>query len=180
MIRALALAPALALALALVGSITLVHGDATGSLVGRAVETPLGKLASGSTVGANATNGSASVTGTLLSATTDVWWLNNTNASGVYHAKLDVVSTSGVSNLALLRIGIDNGTRTDQVVATAGALTQAGGSYVQLPASSSNRIYATQAVVSLGSPSQVVLRITLSDDVEESASVEMRAALGLT
>lgn len=167
-------------ALALVGSITLVHDAASGSLVGRSVETPLGRLASGSAVGVNATNATASIAGTLLTGTTNVWWLNNTNASGAYHAKIDVVSSSGVANLALLRVGIDNGTQTDQVLAAAGALTQTGGAYVQLPAASSNRIYATQAVLSLGSPSQLVLRVTLSDDVAESATVEMRATLSLT
>lgn len=80
------------------------------------MEVALGPLAAGSTAGTNSTNGTVSVLGSLLSLTTNAWTLENTNGTGTYVVRLAVRSTSSIANLALLKIGVDNGTTTDQIV----------------------------------------------------------------
>lgn len=138
------------------GGIVLVHSGSSGFFDVVEVEVPFGRLAPGSTVGANSTNASVSVGAALLSTTTDALYLNNTNATGAYYARLVAYSTSGIANLVTLEIGIDNGTRTEQVVASLGSLTQSSGSYVKLEPGSTNTIYVTNAVTSLLAADSVI------------------------
>lgn len=164
----------------LVGSITLTHAGGAGEVLPQPVETPFGRLASGTTVGLNMTNASGSVMGSLVGTTTNVWYLNNTNATSSYLARIDLTSSTGVSNLVNLVVGIDNGTKTAQVTGALGSLTQTGGSYVTLPPGSTNRIYVTQSVSLVGPDAVLELNVTIADDAAESATTIMRARLMVT
>lgn len=171
---------ALVVILLLTGSITLSHAS-TLTLRPATVEAPLGRLASGSSAGANATNGSASVTGALVSTTTDLLYLNNTNASAAVFAKLVLTSSSGVGGLTLLSVGIKNGTTSAaQVAATAGSLTQTSGSYLRLEPSSANRIYVTQSVGALYTGSALDMDLYVADDTSESAFVRTKVRVTIT
>ena len=175
------LAFALALAFALVGSIALSSTSGTSSTTVGQVEVRLGALASGSSGGANGTAGTASVTGTILSATTNLLYLNNTNATGVWLAELNVASSSGVANLPTLTIGIDNGTaQVAQVTGALGVLTKTTGTYVRLEPASANKIYVTAAVTTLGLASSVTVTVRASVDAGESAYVDTTATIGVT
>ncbi|MFA5862604.1 MAG: hypothetical protein WDA16_13010 [Candidatus Thermoplasmatota archaeon] len=157
--------------LALVGSITLSSDSATLTTTTIEPEVQMGALASGSSGGLNGSAGTASITGLVLSQTTNVLYLNNTNATGAYYAKLVVTASSGIANLPALVIGIDNGTQNAQIVGTLGSLTQTSGQYVQLLAASTNRIYVTQAVTTLALTSTITMDVYAADDTSESAYV---------
>lgn len=174
-------APLVLAALLLTGSIQLAHAPSGGSVEPLSVEVPFGRLAPGSTVGANATNASASVTGALLATTTHVLYLNNTNATGAWHARLAIVGSSGLANLATLQLGIENGTASvEQVTASLGTLTRTTGPLVRLEPASANRIYVTQAVTSLATPTTLWLDAVVADDETGSAAVVTKARIGLT
>jgi hypothetical protein len=105
----------LLLALALVGSLQLTHGDSTPTLQPSAAEVAFGRLAAGSTVGANATNASAAIAGAVtLETTQNLLYLNNTNASGAYHVRLVSTQATGLTGATTLNVGIHNGTATDR------------------------------------------------------------------
>lgn len=175
-----AAAAALAAGLLLTGSITIQHASTIAVRPVR-VEAPLGPLAAGSSAGMNATNGSASVAGSLLSTTTDLLYLNNTNATSPVHAKLVLNSASGVAGLTSLAIGIRNGSASaTQVAATAGSITQTSGSYLRLEPASTNRIYVTQTVSLTFAGSTVDMDLLVADDLAESATVRSKVRVGLT
>jgi len=168
--RALAPAPALALAmaLALVGNIQLDSDAGTSTTHASTVLVPMGALASGSSGGLNGTAGTATITGTLVSTTTNALYLNNTD-SAVWYAKLDVASSSGLANLPALTIGINNGTSSvAQTTVLVAALTKSTGTYVRLEPSSTNRIYVTDTVTTLGLTSSFTLTVRASVDTSES------------
>ena len=169
-----------ALALLLVGSITFTYQSAAPTLDVRAVEVPFGTRAAGASVGANATQGSVSVAGGVLATTTNLLYLNNTNASAAWFAKLTLSSSTGVSNVVALTIGIDNGTSTPQITATLGSLSQTAGPYVRLPPASTNRVYVTQSVTAPGAASSFTFTVTAADDAAESAYVNTTATLSIT
>lgn len=167
-------------AFVLVGSLDLTSDPGNWTLAVGEVETRLGALAPGSSGGLNATQGTASVTGTLLTTTTNLLYVNNTNASGVWYARLNVVSTTGIANLPTLTIGINNGTATaTQVVASLGSLTQSTGAYIRLEPASSNIIYVTEAVTTLGISSTFTLSVYAADDTAESAFVVTNAVISI-
>lgn len=168
------------LAFALIGSISVDHPGASTSIDVVGVETPFGTSAPGSSVGSNATNASASVAGTLVAATTTLWYLNNTNATGAYYARLTEYSATGVPNLVSFTLGINNGTSTPEVTGALGALTQTSGPYVRLEPASTNTIYVTQAVTALSSGARVDVVVDLSDDAQESATLRTFATVTLT
>lgn len=171
----------LAAALVLTGSITLSHeGSLAFSPV--EVEAPLGRLASGSGIGLNATNGSASVAGALVATTTDLLYLNNTNATSPVWAKLVLTSSSGTSGLLSLAVGIRNasGSEAGQVLGSAGSITQTSGSYLRLEPASTNRIYVTQAVPVVFSGSSLSMDLLVADDTSESAFVRSKVVVGIT
>jgi hypothetical protein len=108
-------------------------------------------------------------------------WLNNTNASGPWLVKLILVSSSGVTNLASLAVGIDNGTAsTDQVVGLVGAITQDTGAYVRLDANTAGKIYLTQAVSVLAQTSSLAIEIQATDSSDEPAYITTYANLSVT
>jgi hypothetical protein len=163
---------AMATGVLLIGSVyvTDVFSSLTTSPV--AVEVALGALAAGSSAGTDGTNGVATITGTLLTGTTDLFYLNNSNATGPWHVKLALTGSSGVTNLALLSLGVDNGTTsTPQIAALLGTLTQTSGAYVQLEPGSTNRIYATQAVSVVGLPSTLTVQISVTQETNETTLV---------
>lgn len=176
---AAAAALALAVSIATVGSITVLTAGPGATTIIEAVEVPLAPLASGSTVGLNATNGSVSLANSLLLVSANAFYLNNTNATGAYYAKLALLSSSGVGNVVALSIGIDNGTQTDQITGSLGALTQSSGPYVRLEPGSTNMIYVSQDVVSLLGTTTLQFEVRLSDDEAESAFYTMRATASL-
>ena len=173
---------ALLAALLLVGSLQLTHGDSTPSLSPSQAEAAFGALASGSTVGANATNASVSIAGAVaLAATQNVLYLNNTNATGAYYVKLVSTTTTGLAGATTINLGIDNGTAsTDQVRVAAGLLTQSGGDYVRLAPGSTNRLYATTLVSVVFGTGFIAFDAYVADDPEESAYYVMRANLTVT
>lgn len=174
------LAAALAAA-ALVGAISYATTDATPTHEPEPVEIGFAPLAAGSSAGGNATNATASTGGSLGGLTTNLLYLNNTNATGLYHAKLVSYASSGVSNIVALEIGIDNGTKTPQVTGSLGALTQTAGPYVRLEPASVNRIYVTQTVSIPGSTTTAFdLEVYVADETNESAYYTMRARVSIT
>jgi hypothetical protein len=174
-------APALALALALVGSITLTHASAP-SISVRTVEVPFGKIVAGSSVGANATNGSVSIAGRIVLGTDNVLYVNNTHSTDALYVKLSEWSVTGLGGVTTINVGIDNGTSTDQVKISLGSVTQASGAYVRLAPSSTNRIYVQSLVVALShtTPTVISLDAYVADDLAESAYYTMRAAITVT
>lgn len=166
---------------ALVGSITLTYPSATPSSDVREVEVRMGPLASGSSVTGNHTEGSASTGGSLISVRTDMLYLNNTNASGAWYARIDAVGSTGIANLVYLAIGIDNGTASvAQVTSALGVLTQTTGTYVRLEPASANVIYLTQAVSFVGPDSSFTLDVVASDGTNDPAYVITNANLTVT
>lgn len=174
------LAPLLGLGLLLTGSITLQHESAVTQSPSM-VHAPMGPLAAGSSAGLNGTNGSASVVGSLVSATTSVLYVNNTDATAAVYAKLVLTSSSGTSGLTALSIGIHNGSATaTQVAGSAGSMTQTSGSYVRLEPASANRIVVTQTVGVLFTGSTLQMDLLVADDLSESAFVRSKVRLGIT
>lgn len=172
---------ALLTAFALVGSITLTHAPGTTSASLSLVEVALGALASGSTGGANGTEGVASLEGSLVLLRKDVLYLNNTNATGVWYVRLASAGTSGISNIVSLEIGVDNGTSTSaQVTGALGALTQTTGTSVRLEPASANVIYVAQAVSGLGPDTAIALEVIASDTSDEEATLTTNANVTIT
>lgn len=180
--RAATATAALALTLSILtcGSITVATEGPGATTLVETVEVPLGQLAAGSAVGVNATNGSVNIANSLLLVSTDAFYLNNTNATGAYYAKLVLFSSSGVGNVVALAVGIDNGTRTDQIKGALGSLTQTSGAYVRLEPGSVNKLYVSQDVVSLLSTTTIQFEVRLADDEAESAFYTMRARVTLS
>lgn len=177
---ALRVAACVAVAALFVGSITTTHESAL-QMQPRSVEAPMGALASGSSGGVNGTNGTASVAGALVSATTDVLYLNNTNATTPAYAKLVLTGSSGLAGVSSLAIGIKNGTTSvSQVTASAGSITQSEGAYVRLEPGSANRIYMTQTVGFLFGGTSLRMDLLVADDLAESATIRTKVALNIT
>ena len=170
----------IAACLCLIGTIGLTYGLGGGTAEPEQVEVPFGKLVAGSTVGTNATNASVSIIGTLLSTTTDVLYLNNTNATGSSYARIELRTSSGLANLVLLDIGIDNGTQVPQVEVSLGNLTATSGALVELPPASTNTIYVTRGVVVVGPDSSFGLDVLVADTPSELAVVKTRATISVT
>lgn len=178
-------APILGLAaLALtMGALQLAYGDSTPSMTVVEVEVPLRPLAPGSSTGANSTNASVSFAACLaISCSTDLWYLNNTNASGTYYAKLVSTSTSGLNvEVTTLDIGIDNGSTNDQIKVATGVLTQSAGSgWIGLSAGSTNRIYATSLVTLLFGSGSVSFDVLVSSDSAGDRYDVLKATLTVT
>jgi hypothetical protein len=145
------------------------------------VQAPLGALAAGSSAGLNGTNGSASVVGGLVSSTTNLLYLNNTDATAAVYAKLSLTSSTGTSGITSLTVGIHNGTAgAPQVAGTAGSLTQTSGSYVRLEPGSANRIYVTQAVGVVFGSSTLGMDVLVADDLTESVLVRTKVSVSIT
>lgn len=160
-------------------SVMLVHDKTTGSLSPVGVEVPFGSTINTDSVGPHQTNGSATVSGTLSLTSQEIFYINNTNTSGLHYARLELISAENAGALDTLKIGIDNGTQTDQIVFDAGTLTSSTGPYVQLPAGSTNTIYVQQSLGNLLSTPKVTFWLYSADDPEESAFVKTRANLTL-
>lgn len=163
------------------GGLTLRHASVP-TLVPRGVEVPMGRLAAGSAVGSNATNATASTAGALVSTTTDLLYLNNTNASAPTYARLVLTSSSGLANVVDLQVGIKNGSaQTLQVAGTGGSVTQSSGSYVRLEPGSANRIYLTQTVGLLFSGGATLdMDLLVADDLAETATVREKVRVTIT
>lgn len=165
-----------------VGSITLTYPAGTHTMSSDLVEVRFGPLVEGSSAGANFSEASAAIAGSLVSLNTSVLYLNNTNATGVWYARLATVSISGVGSIVSLTVGISNGTDSvPQVVGALGALSQTEGPYVRLEPGSTNQIYVTQAVTSLLAPeTRLTLDVYAADTPSGSAYVITNANLTLT
>lgn len=165
---------------ALVGSIQVVTTATPATIEPTPAEALFGAYAPGSTVGANATNGSASVASALITATTQMLYLNNTNATGIYYAKLILTSSSGLDGITSMTVGINNGTSTPQITAALSAITDPSGDYVRLEPSSTNTIYLTQLATITQTTTNLDIEVYLADDLAESAYYTMRARLTIT
>lgn len=144
------------------------------------VEVRLGRLASGSTVASDGTNATASVVGSVGLLTTHVLYLNNTNATGTWYAKLSLAGNGSLGNLRLARIGINNGVATDQIVVFNGAVTQTAGAYVALAPGSVNRVFVSDRVVSLGVGTSFDVTVSLTQETNETTLVRYPMTLSLT
>ena len=146
------------------------------------VEVPFGIHDAGVTsIGANATNASVTLTRSTTLTTTNVLYLNNTNASAPYYAKITLYASSGAVNRITTGVfGISNGVANPQVVISSGTITQSSGSYVTLAPSSTNRIYVTQQFANTGGTDPTFsMIVTLADETNESAYSVTRWALDL-
>lgn len=163
------------------GGIALTHASAP-ALVPRTTEAPMGRLAAQSGVGSNATNATASTAGALVSTTTDLLYLNNTDATAPTYARLVLTSSSGLGNVVSMQVGIKNGSaQAVQVAGTGGSVTQSDGSYVRLEPGSVNRIYLTQTVGLLFSGgARLDMDLLVSDDLAESATVRAKVRVTIT
>ena len=162
------------------GASQIDYGASTGDTDVTEVEVPFGQAVPGSTLGLNNTNASVTLTGSLLSVTDDALYLNNTNTSGTWFVRLELVDSTELTNLDLLEVGIDDGTtQTSQVEALLGNLTQSTGTPVELAASSTNTIYVTHQLLSLATTSEVVVDVYVAVDSQESAFHKMRATITL-
>ncbi len=162
-------------------TIQLVHQAAGGTFDVVEVEVPLGHYAPGGTTGSNDTVGAVSLAGSLIGASTNLFYLNNTNTTGAYYAKITATGTAGLAEIVTPSIRIDNGTGpVDQVLVSLGALMQSAGAYVRLEPSSTNIISVTQTVTALHATSTVDMDIRVADDETEAAYVVMTAVLTLT
>ena len=162
------------------GSIRLTTSGLPATTLPEPVEVAFAPRAAGATVGANATNASATVAGSLVGTTAQALWLNNTNASGAYHARIVLWSASGLADVTSLAVGIDNGTATPQVTGTLGGLTQAGGALVRLEPGSANSVYVSQTVGLTQGTTVLDMEVYVADDAAESAYYVMRMRLTIT
>lgn len=174
--------PSFTLALSVgTGGLRLVHTPSDPLLDARQVETPLGPLATDSLVGANATNGTGSIAAAILiAASSDVFYLNNTNASGVWYVRLVHVASTGLETLTTGNVGVDNGTRVEHVKTSSGSVTQPSGSYQRLEPGSSNRVYVHTLEDLLFSTGSVDLDIHVSDTEIGASFTVMKARIVLT
>jgi hypothetical protein len=170
----------LSLALAPVGGLSVTYASATESSIVRTVEVPLAALVAGSTGGLNGTRGAASVANQLVLTTTDMLYLNNTNATGAWFAKLVLTSSSGLTGITSLTIGINNGTSTAQIVGSLGSMTQTSGPYVKLETSSTNKIYLTQTTTALQSTSTFAFDVYAADSATEAGLVLTSGTITIT
>lgn len=163
------------------GGIVLLHTESSGGFTPVEVEAPFGQLVPGSTLGANATNASVSIAGSTLTKTTNLLYINNTNATGAHYARLALVGSSDLGALDVVRLGIDNGsTSVDQIIYNLGSITDADGTYVRLEPGSTNTIYVTQSLGSLLSSPSMTFWVYSADDPQESAYVKTRGTMTLT
>lgn len=171
---------AIVLAILAIGSIRLTYPTSAPRVTVETVEAGFGALAPGSVAGVNMTNASVSLAASLVGATDQVLYLNNSNASGAYHVRLVQTSAVGIADITTLNIGVDNGTSTDQIRVAAGLLTQSSGAYVQLPPASTNRIYVTSLVGALFGTGTIDFDVYVSDDAAESAYYVMKGSITVT
>lgn len=145
------------------------------------VEVAFGIAIEGVTIGANATNASVTLARSTVLLTTNALWLNNTNATGAYYARVSLHASSGLDPLlTLLEVGIDNGTLHPQVTTVVGVLGLTSGEYVKLEPGSTNRIYVTQLFASTaGLAPSFGMTVTLADEANASAYSVTRMSLGL-
>lgn len=169
------------LAAHLTGSITVTTQEATATTLVEEGEVRFGALASGSSVGTNETNASASVNGALISTTTNLWYFNNTNASAAYYAKIVLLNNPSFTDVSALTIGIDNGSAsTAQITASLGSLTGSSGAYVRLEPASTVRIYATHMVGLTFGSTTLNMEVYVADSASEEAYYTVRASFSLT
>lgn len=161
--------------------IRLMHATSAPSLGVATVEVPFGKLAAGSSVGANATNATASVAaGVVVAATTQAFYLNNTNASGAWYVKLVHVSSSGIAQLSTGNLGVDNGTAVDHVKISSGAVTQPSGSYQRLEPASTNQLYVKSLEGVLFAGATIDFDVYASDTAGGEAYLVSKGRITLT
>lgn len=158
--------------------ITLVHAPASGTFDPVAVEVPFGRIISGSSIGANNTNASVAIAATLLQTSTDILYLNNTNATSPYFVRFELVGTDNLGLLDLVRVGIDNGTTTDQIIIELGVIIDDDGTLVRLEPASTNTVYVTRSIA-LGTGG-VTFWVYAADDASQSTYVKTRASVELT
>lgn len=166
-------------ALAAIGAVYPYTSDSTTSNDVTASEVVFGRLAGGSSVGDASTNATASLVGTLLATTSDVLYLNNTNVTGAYYARIETYDATGLANLAAATVGLDNGTQTPQSVVALGAIVQSTGASVRLEPGSVNRIYLTRTVLLVGGATTLSMDVYVSDAENESSYTKLRAALSI-
>jgi len=159
--------------------IVLVNDQSTGSFDPVEVDVGFGKILDGTTVGDNATNASLSISGTLSLTTEDALYINNIDSSREHYVKLVHVSSSNVGNLGTFELGIDNGTKTTQILIDAGSLTQSEGSSVRLPADSTNTIYAKDDLTALSSAT-LTFRMYSADSFSGDTYVISRGTVDIT
>lgn len=144
------------------------------------VELRLAPLGAGAVAGTDGTNGTVSLTGTLALTTTDLFWINNTNASAPWYVKLELTSSSGVANLAAATLGVNNGTANSaQVTALLGSLTQTSGSYARIDPGASGRVYLSQVVSALGVPSTLATQVRVTQETNETTLVTYTLAVNV-
>lgn len=162
------------------GGILVTHAGSAPALGVSTVQVPIGKLATGSAVGANATNGTASINApTLLVSDQDALYLNNT-AGSPWWVKLVHVASSSISDLSTANIGVNNGTLVEHVRISGGAVTQSGGDLQRLEPSSTNRVYVRSLEGLLFDGATIDLDIYASPDATGDSYLLSKARITLT
>lgn len=166
------------------GSATLSvqHPTSSPSVSVSAADIAFGQLAAGSTVGANATNGSASVAGRVaISGTDNVLYVNNTASSPSYVKAVYTSGTAGLSSLSTFNIGVNNGTASlDQIKIASGSVTQASGSYHRIEPSTTARLYATTLEGVLFSSGTATFDVYVSDTASGDSYYVMKGSITVT
>lgn len=164
------------------GGIALTHTTSMPDLRVHAVEVPLRPLIAGSSVGANSTNGTASVNvPTLVANTQNAWYLNNTNGAAASYVKLVLTASTSIADVSTANVGIASGTSVDHIKISSGVVTQdRGASWQALAAGSTNRIYLTSLEGLLFDGATLSFDVYVSDSSSGDSYVVSKARLTLT
>lgn len=159
--------------------ILVTYQPSTGTFDPVEVDVPWGQLQDGTTIGANNSTANVPVDGTLTLSSSDILYANNTNPDTSLHIRLSLVDATGLNLVSLLKIGIDNGTQTDQITIETGIITQQTGPLVHIQPGSTNTIYLDQSLDILGSTVEVTFEMVIADDTDETAYATTTATLTL-
>ena len=133
-----------------------------------------------SAVGANSTNGTASVNApTVLANTQNAFYINNTAPSTSY-AKLVLTASASLSDVNTANIGIASGASTDHVKVSGGSVTQSTGSYQALAAGSTNHVYVRSLEGVLFNGATLDVDVYVSDTATGDSYTVSKALITLT
>ena len=162
------------------GGILVTHVTSVPSLSVHTVVAPLRPLIAGSAVGANSTNGTASVNApTVLASTQNVFRLNNTAPTASY-AKLVLTSSASIGDVTTANVGIASASSVDHIKVSGGAVSQSAGSYQTLAAGSVNQVYLTSLEGLLFDGATLQFDVYVSDTAAGDSYTVSKARITLT
>lgn len=162
------------------GGIVLTHATSAPALSVHTVVVPLRPLIAGAAVGANSTNGTASVNApTVLANTQNAFYLNNTAPAASY-AKLVLTSSASISDVNTANIGIASGASTDHIKVSGGSIAQTEGSYQILAAGSTNQVYVRSLEGVLFNGATLDFDVYVSDTATGDSYTVSKARITLT